>query len=145
VRPINPFKYISRNNILFLWIFYKLIWTNLCFRSSYASVLTIMAFSLERYIAICRPLQALPWSDCTRVSGVSSLCWFLAMLFSLPHLLFTKETHIIFKAEAQWSYARMQRWKTKKERTPILSEALGLLACPSHSTRPPSRNARPLK
>ncbi|XP_023325610.1 neuropeptides capa receptor [Eurytemora carolleeae] len=62
--------------------------------SSYASVLTIMAFSLERYIAICRPLQALPWSDCTRVSGVSSLCWFLAMLFSLPHLLFTKLNYV---------------------------------------------------
>ena len=28
-------------------------------RSSYASVLTILAFSLERYIAICRPLQEL--------------------------------------------------------------------------------------
>ena len=110
-------------------IFYVLIWTNLCFRSSYASVLTIMAFSLERYIAICRPLQALPWSDCTRVSGVSSLCWFLAMLFSLPHLLFTKETHIIFKAEAQWSYARMPRWKTrKKERKK---------ACSSWCARPP--------
>ena len=119
-------------------IFYALIWTNLCFRSSYASVLTIMAFSLERYIAICRPLQALPWSDCTRVSGVSSLCWFLAMLFSLPHLLFTKEAHIIFKAEAQWSYAPMPRWKTKKKErliylrrsapSPVLATALSPLA-----------------
>ena len=49
-----------------------------------------MAFSLERYLAICHPLYVLPLSDQSRVAGVSCTCWLAAMLFSLPHLLFTK-------------------------------------------------------
>jgi hypothetical protein len=53
-------------------------------------VLTIMAFSLERYLAICRPLYVLPMTDQSRVSAISALCWLVAMLFSMPHLLFTK-------------------------------------------------------
>ena len=34
--------------------------------ASYASVLTIVSFSMERYLAICRPLHPLPSSDETR-------------------------------------------------------------------------------
>jgi hypothetical protein len=53
-------------------------------------VLTIVSFSLERYLAICRPLRVLPLSDLRRAALVSSLCWAAAMLASVPHLLFTK-------------------------------------------------------
>ena len=58
--------------------------------ASYASVLTIVAFSLERYLAICRPLYVFPLSDLRRASIVSALCWAVAMVASVPHLLFTK-------------------------------------------------------
>ena len=59
-------------------------------RASYASVLTILSFSLERYLAICSPLYVFPMSDIRRAGLVSSLCWTIAILASIPHLLFTK-------------------------------------------------------
>ena len=58
--------------------------------ASYANVLTILSFSLERYLAICRPLYVFPLSDLKRALLVSSLCWATAMLASVPHLLFTR-------------------------------------------------------
>ena len=68
-------------------------------------MLTILAFSLERYdldnypgnknyllryLAICSPLYIFPMSDFRRACLVSSLCWTVAILASIPHLLFTK-------------------------------------------------------
>merc|ERR1711953_871044 len=64
--------------------------------ASYANVLTIVSFSLERYLAICRPLYVFPLSDIRRAAIVSSLCWAIAMLASIPHLLFTKINFIPF-------------------------------------------------
>ena len=40
--------------------------TNFYLSASYASVLTIVSFSMERYLAICYPLYLLPLSDLTR-------------------------------------------------------------------------------
>ena len=63
---------------------------NLNCSASYASVLTILSFSLERYLAICTPLYIFPMSDIKRAAIVSSLCWTIALLASVPHLVFTK-------------------------------------------------------
>ena len=68
-------------------------WYNMnYFSASYANVLTILSFSLERYLAICRPLYVFPLSDLKRAALVSSLCWVIAMLASIPHLIFTRYT-----------------------------------------------------
>jgi len=64
--------------------------------ASYANVLTIVSFSLERYLAICRPLYVFPLSDLRRAVIVSSLCWAIAMCASVPHLLYTKINFIPF-------------------------------------------------
>jgi len=62
--------------------------------ASYASVLTILSFSLERYLAICTPLYIFPMSDIKRAALVSSLCWIIALLASVPHLVFTQINYI---------------------------------------------------
>ena len=68
---------------------------DLFYRSaSYASVLTILSFSLERYLAICTPLYIFPMSDIKRAAIVSSLCWTIALLASVPHLVFTKINYV---------------------------------------------------
>jgi len=59
-------------------------------------VLTILSFSLERYLAICSPLYIFPMSDFRRACLVSSLCWTVAILASVPHLLFTKLNYVDF-------------------------------------------------
>ena len=82
------------------------------FSASYASVLTILSFSLERYLAICTPLYIFPMSDIKRAAlvniisdddiddnenddyQVSSLCWIIALLASVPHLVFTQINYI---------------------------------------------------
>merc|ERR1712223_821903 len=64
--------------------------------ASYANVLTIVSFSLERYLAICRPLYVFPLSDLRRAVIVSSLCWAIAMSASTPPHLYTKINFIPF-------------------------------------------------
>jgi len=64
--------------------------------ASYASVLTILSFSLERYLAICSPLYVFPLSDIKRACLVSLGCWSLAIAASVPHLLFTKINYLDF-------------------------------------------------
>ena len=58
--------------------------------ASYANVLTILAFSMERFLAICRPLYVFSLPDLTRAVLVCCMCWVCAMLASVPHLLFTR-------------------------------------------------------
>jgi len=62
--------------------------------ASYASVLTILSFSLERYLAICTPLYIFPGSDVTRAVLVSLCCWLVALVSSIPYFLFTKLNYI---------------------------------------------------
>ena len=64
------------------------------FSASYASVLTILSFSLERYLAICTPLYIFPLSDIKRAAIVSVLCWAIALAASVPHLVFTQINYI---------------------------------------------------
>ena len=64
--------------------------------ASYASVLTILAFSLERYLAICRPLYVFPLGDLRRAALVSSACWSVALAASVPHALYTKINYLPF-------------------------------------------------
>ena len=65
-----------------------------CYSASYASVLTILSFSLERYLAICTPLYIFPLSDIKRAAIVSVLCWTIALAASVPHLVFTQINYI---------------------------------------------------
>ena len=74
-------------------MYYQVIHSLNC-SASYASVLTILSFSLERYLAICTPLYIFPMSDIKRAAIVSSLCWTIALLASVPHLVFTKINYV---------------------------------------------------
>ena len=60
--------------------------------ASYANVLTILSFSLERYLVICKPmnLSILPFSDLTRAGLVLAICWMVAMAAAVPYHLSTR-------------------------------------------------------
>lgn len=51
---------------------------------SYASVLTIVAFSVERYIAICHPLYSYVMANLQRVIAVIALIWTMSFVTASP-------------------------------------------------------------
>ena len=64
------------------------------FRTSYASVLTIVSFSMERYLAICHPLYSHTMSGFKRAIRIIGLVWLVAMLAALPYAFFTKINYL---------------------------------------------------
>ena len=70
-----------------------MIFSNYC-RTSYSSVLIIVAFSMERYLAICHPLYSHTMSGFKRAVRIIVLVWFLAMLSAIPYALFTRLNYV---------------------------------------------------
>ncbi|XP_023338062.1 neuropeptides capa receptor [Eurytemora carolleeae] len=62
--------------------------------TSYASVLTIVAFSMERYLAICHPLYQYAMSGFNRAVKIISLIWILSFSAAFPYLHFTRVNFI---------------------------------------------------
>ncbi|XP_019884279.1 neuropeptides capa receptor isoform X1 [Camponotus floridanus] len=62
--------------------------------SSYVSVLTIMVFSLERYLAICHPLHLYVMSGLKRPVRFIIGAWLLALIFALPFAVYTSVNYI---------------------------------------------------
>ncbi|XP_076445838.1 neuromedin U receptor homolog nmur-2-like [Babylonia areolata] len=61
--------------------------------TSYASVLTITAFTADRYVAICRPLRSQAISSLSRAVKIVVLAWVLAACCALPYPLHTRVFH----------------------------------------------------
>lgn len=57
---------------------------------SYSSVLTITAFTVERYIAICHPIKSQTLSNLRRAVKIICIIWVLAALFALPYPVHTR-------------------------------------------------------
>lgn len=58
--------------------------------SSYVSVLTIVAFSMERYLAICHPLRVYTMSGLKRPMGFVIAAWSIALVSAIPFAIYTK-------------------------------------------------------
>jgi len=69
---------------------YCLLRTFLTELTSTASVFTITAFTVERYVAICHPLRAHTTSSLPRVVKTILLLWLAAVAASLPYPLHTR-------------------------------------------------------
>ena len=52
--------------------------------STYASILTITAFTVERYVAICHPMRAQTLSSLKRAVKVIVLLWFVSAVCAIP-------------------------------------------------------------
>ncbi|XP_049878431.1 neuropeptides capa receptor-like [Pectinophora gossypiella] len=57
--------------------------------ATYVSVLTISAFSLERYLAICHPLHLYAMAGLTRASRIILVLWLISILCASPLALYT--------------------------------------------------------
>lgn len=58
--------------------------------TAYASVLTITAFTVDRYVAICHPLRSQTISSLARASKIIVLAWALACCCALPYPVYTR-------------------------------------------------------
>ncbi|XP_040569315.1 neuropeptides capa receptor [Lepeophtheirus salmonis] len=58
--------------------------------TSNSSVLTIVAFTIERYIAICHPLQSYKISSLSRSNKLITYIWIVSILASIPYAYFTQ-------------------------------------------------------
>nr|XP_032523158.1 neuropeptides capa receptor-like [Danaus plexippus plexippus] len=54
-------------------------------RATYVSVLTISAFSLERYLAICHPLHLYAMAGLTRATKIIVVLWLVALVSASPY------------------------------------------------------------
>ena len=57
--------------------------------SSYVSVLTIVAFSMERYLAICHPLRVYTMSGLKRPIRFILAAWSIALISAIPFAIYT--------------------------------------------------------
>ena len=48
------------------------------------SCFTLVAISLERYFAICRPLHPRSWQTLSHAYRCIAVCWLLAAVFMVP-------------------------------------------------------------
>lgn len=58
--------------------------------TAYASVLTITAFTMERYAAICHPMRFQSFSNLSRSIKVIVTVWIVAFCCALPYALYGK-------------------------------------------------------
>lgn len=59
-------------------------------RSTYVSVLTIVAFTMERFLAICHPLHLYTMSGFKRAIRIIAALWCISFLSALPFAVHTK-------------------------------------------------------
>ncbi|XP_046737980.1 neuropeptides capa receptor-like [Diprion similis] len=64
--------------------------------SSYVSVLTIVAFSMERYLAICHPLHLYAMSGLKRPIRFILAAWVVALVCALPFAVYTTVYYVEF-------------------------------------------------
>ncbi|XP_031839764.1 neuropeptides capa receptor [Nomia melanderi] len=68
--------------------------------SSYVSVLTIVAFSMERYLAICHPLRVYTISGLKRPIRFILAAWSIALVCAIPFAIYTKVNLVEYPPES---------------------------------------------
>ena len=63
--------------------------------TSYASVLTITAFTVERYIAICKPLMSHKIATLSRCVKIIIAIWIISFLCALPYPIHTDLFYLV--------------------------------------------------
>ncbi|XP_008482163.1 neuropeptides capa receptor-like, partial [Diaphorina citri] len=68
--------------------------------TNYTSVLTIVAFSMERYLAICHPLLSYAMSGLRRAIRIIAVLWLFGFLCATPFAVYTTINYVDFPPAA---------------------------------------------
>ncbi|KAH3728463.1 hypothetical protein DPMN_054420 [Dreissena polymorpha] len=68
--------------------------------TSYASVLTIAAFTIERYLAICHPMTLQVLNHPTRAVKLLIIQWIVAVISAFPYALYTRTFYFVYRNES---------------------------------------------
>ena len=63
-------------------------------------MLTIVAFSLERYLAICHPLLAYTMSGTKRAARIVALIWSVALVSAVPFAVYSGVFYVEFPPQS---------------------------------------------
>lgn len=77
--------------------------------TSYASVLTIFAFSIERYIAICHSLRLI--NNCTNVKYILTVAWLIAAVSAIPFAVYHQTDYLVTQWDPDLSYGPLKMSK----------------------------------
>lgn len=90
-------------------LFPQMTYLNLS-RSTYVSVLTIVAFSMERFLAICHPLHLYTMSGLQRAVRIIGALWVISFLSAVPFAVFTK-IHYVPYPKSEKIYFDVKGWQ----------------------------------
>ena len=64
-----------------------------------ASALSLTAFTVERYIAICHPIKSKSICTLSRAKKIIGFCWLFAILYCTPWFYLTKHSYDCYQGE----------------------------------------------
>ncbi|XP_068082669.1 neuropeptides capa receptor isoform X2 [Anabrus simplex] len=67
---------------------------------SYTSVLTIVAFSMERYLAICHPLYSYSMKGLRRALRIIAVVWMISLVSAVPFAVYTTVSYVEYPPAA---------------------------------------------
>lgn len=108
-----PYFFLHIKLLLKLPIYLNL-WSCICFTfdsfllpgvSVSVSCFTLVAISLERYFAVCRPLQSRTWQTLSHAYLTIAICWVLSGVVTIPIGTYTKlkSYHSVNKCREVWT------------------------------------------
>uniref|UniRef100_A0A336L8B3 CSON001786 protein n=1 Tax=Culicoides sonorensis TaxID=179676 RepID=A0A336L8B3_CULSO len=72
--------------------------------STYVSVLTIVAFSMERFLAICHPLHSYRMSGLRRAMRIIAILWTMSFISAVPFAMYTDIDYLTYPPDNSTLY-----------------------------------------
>jgi hypothetical protein len=93
------------------------------------SCFTLVALSLERYFAICKPLESRSWQTLSHSYKTIVVCWILALVVIMPVPIYTKYSYYprVDKARCWEKWPNPESEKAYSIILPILLLAIPLV------------------
>ncbi|XP_055336518.1 neuropeptides capa receptor-like [Paramacrobiotus metropolitanus] len=61
-----------------------------------ASIMTISAFTVERYLAICHPISTQTMTSLSRAKMMIGIIWLASLMSAIPYAFFVKVNHLVY-------------------------------------------------